>query len=489
MKKLAIAAAVLVSLIALGIAAVPFAQDYAARRLKLELERDGSVRVGTVEVDLFGRAVELVDVTVGFNDEYKAGTLKMSGLAWPLGELLRGTTPFAGLRLGDPLIVGRLHLTNLLIQDVEGDSGAWTVGELVADRVNLRRNDAADDDIMYGHMIAARLLKALSVQRVAVSEIGHVSGDEATYAAAGLVIEDYQRGLLENFSLKDFQARAGRGGAALFSIGEVEAKAIDLRRHLDAMASLDWEPGAPVGRVPVARARVSGFGGEALARYGLSVGPITVETVHETAELSRTRTRVEEVVLAPSLRSIEAIGARVVMQAMKLAEVRVSFDCGVTDDRVSREVTLDGCVLSATNLVEATLTGRLNGVDEAFWRGLDSSSFQDSTANFVAAKLVIVDKSLLQRGLQAKATMSGRTVAAERAALAAEIRRYQPPDVLISEDMTRLLDTLARFVEQGGTLTIDAAPQPPFAFENWDYLLTPGADLVNALGISATVAR
>ena len=70
MKKLAIAAAVLVSLIALGIAAVPFTQDYAARRLKLELERDGSVRVGTVDVDLFRRAVELVDVTVGFNDEY-----------------------------------------------------------------------------------------------------------------------------------------------------------------------------------------------------------------------------------------------------------------------------------------------------------------------------------------------------------------------------------------------------------------------------------
>lgn len=489
MKKLAIAVAVLVSLVALGIAVVPFAQDYAARRIKLELERDESVRVGRVEVDLFGRAVELVDVTVGFNDEYKVGNLRMSGLAWPLGELLRGATPFAGWRLGDPLIVGRLRLTNAIIQDVEGDSGTWTVGELVADRVNLRRNDAADGDIMYGHMIAARLLKALSVQRVELSEIGHVSSDEAAFAAASLVIEDFERGVLGSLALKDFQARAGRESAPLISIGEVEAKAIDLRRQLDAMASLEWEPGAPVGRVPVARARVSGFGGEALARYGLSIGPITVETMHETAELSRTRTRVEEVVLAPSLRSIEAIGARVVMQAMKLNEVRVSFDCSVTDDRVSREVTLDGCVLSAANLAEATLTGRLNGVDEAFWRGLDSSSFQDSTANFVAAKLIIVDKSLLQRGLQAKAMMSGKTATVERAVLAAEIRRYQPPDVLISEDMTRLLDTLARFVEQGGTLTIDAAPQPPLALENSEYLLTPGADLVNALGLSATVTR
>ena len=35
-----------------------------------------------------------------------------------------------------------------------------------------------------------------------------------------------------------------------------------------------------------------------------------------------------------------------------------------------------------------------------------------------------------------------------RANLAQEVRRYQPPGVLITEDMTKLLDTVARFVEQ-----------------------------------------
>jgi hypothetical protein len=44
-------------------------------------------------------------------------------------------------------------------------------------------------------------------------------------------------------------------------------------------------------------------------------------------------------------------------------------------------------------------------------------------------------------------------------------------------------------VEQGGTLTVEAAPQPALGLEKIDYLLKPGADLVNALGLTATVSR
>ena len=110
-------------------------------------------------------------------------------------------------------------------------------------------------------------------------------------------------------------------------------------------------------------------------------------------------------------------------------------------------------------------------------------------ASLASARLVLADKSLLQRSLQAKARLSGQPLAADRAALAAEIRRYQPPGVLITQDMSKMLDTIARFVEQGGTLTIDAAPKPPLGLEKLDYLLKPGADLVNALGLTATVSR
>ena len=75
-------------------------------------------------------------------------------------------------------------------------------------------------------------------------------------------------------------------------------------------------------------------------------------------------------------------------------------------------------------------------------------------------------------------------------------RRWRPksaatsrPGVLITQDMSKLLDSVARFVEQGGTLTLEAAPQPALGLEKLDYLLKPGADLVNALGLTATVSR
>ena len=50
--------------------------------------------------------------------------------------------------------------------------------------------------------------------------------------------------------------------------------------------------------------------------------------------------------------------------------------------------------------------------------------------------------------------------------------------MLITQDMTQLLDTVARFVEQGGTLTFDAKPEPPLGIDRIDYLTSPGADLV-----------
>jgi hypothetical protein len=55
--------------------------------------------------------------------------------------------------------------------------------------------------------------------------------------------------------------------------------------------------------------------------------------------------------------------------------------------------------------------------------------------------------------------------------------------------MTKLLDTVARFIERGGTLTIDAKPEPPIDIEGFQPLMKPGADLVRLLGLSATLSR
>ena len=102
---------------------------------------------------------------------------------------------------------------------------------------------------------------------------------------------------------------------------------------------------------------------------------------------------------------------------------------------------------------------------------------------------MLADKSLLERSLKALAAMTGQPVAVTRANLARDIRRYQPSGVLISEDLTKLLDTVARFVEQGGTLTIDAKPEPPFGIDKVRHLSSrPGADLVSLLGLSATLS-
>ena len=76
-----------------------------------------------------------------------------------------------------------------------------------------------------------------------------------------------------------------------------------------------------------------------------------------------------------------------------------------------------------------------------------------------------------------------------RANLARDIRRFQPAGLLITQSLTQLLEAVARFIEKGGTLTFDARPEPPLAIDRIDYLTSPGADLVSALGLTATQSR
>ncbi|MEA2809385.1 MAG: hypothetical protein QOJ17_3526, partial [Rhodospirillaceae bacterium] len=113
----------------------------------------------------------------------------------------------------------------------------------------------------------------------------------------------------------------------------------------------------------------------------------------------------------------------------------------------------------------------------------------EAHAGWGELRLTVVDTSLLERSLTALSRVTGKPDTETRANLAAEIRRYQPADVLISEDMTKLLDTVARFIERGGTLTIDARPEPPIDIEGFKPLMKPGADLVRLLGLSATLSR
>ena len=340
--------------------------------------------------------------------------------------------------------------------------------------------------------MVARLLGALSVERLEQTEASHVGFEQTSYSVARLSVGGYRRGLVDSVDIKDFQVKPANGRMAGLSIADTMARGVDMRRPIAAASSLDWEPGTPIGRVPVAEGRMTGFGGDLMARYGLSLGSVSTETASEGPDASRSRFRIEDFVLAPSLRSVEALGMRMVLQSMNLKEVRLGFDCSSVEDRARHVVTLENCRLSGPELADVSMAAQVVDTDDEFWRALDEADFfalLGTKAALKSAKLVIADKSLLQRSLQAKSRLSGQPAAAERAALAAEIRRYQPPGVLITQDMSKLLDSIARFVEQGGTLTVEAAPQPALGLEKIEYLLKPGADLVNALGLTATVSR
>lgn len=490
MRKSVVALGAVLALIGIGAAAIPFAESFAASRLKAGLAQNG-VQVETVTVGLLDRSIALRNVAGGPNGELKVDEWQASGLAWPLDELLQGRLPLRGLSWGDPLQVARLHLRNFrLAQPDAGNS--WTIGEMTGTNIDLPRYDATYEGPFRNEVMMARFLAALSVDRLELSGLSYTSLELMTQSAARLNVTGYVRGLVDALELKDWQISPAGARMAGIAIAETTAGGIDLRRPLELASSLDWEPGMPIGRVPVAEGRMSGFGGDLMTRYGLSLGSVSTETRRESGDVSRSRLRVEEFVLAPSLRSVEALGMLLLLQSMNLKEVRLGLDCSTVEDRAHHKLKVEDCKLDAADLVDISLVAEIIDIDDTFWRSIDEADafgLLGTKAALASSSLVVADRSLLRRGLQAKARLSGQSVAAERAALASEIRRYQPPGVLITQDMSKLLDAVARFVEQGGRLTLDARPQPALGLKKLDYLLKPGADLVNALGLSATASR
>ena len=94
---------------------------------------------------------------------------------------------------------------------------------------------------------------------------------------------------------------------------------------------------------------------------------------------------------------------------------------------------------------------------------------------------------LIERIFRAAGVSSGQSGPAARALVAQQVRLYQPPGVLITEELTKLLDTAARFVEKGGTLTVEAMPDPPLGIDKLGYFRTPGPDLIGLLAVTATL--
>ncbi len=492
MKKSVIATVAVIALAGAVVAAVPIVQSYAADRIKAEIERDGATKVGSVEVGLFDRRITLHDIKSAGAAELNVGRWEASGLAWPLGELLQGRTPLAGFRWGEPLQADRVELQDVRLVD-RAAGGSWIVGNLVIDGLELERFDPKYEGSYRFQAMVARTMGALSMRRLEErNALFTLPGTGDTFGAASVVVERYERGRIASIAVGSLEAAAKDGPAPLYKVAEVKASGVDLGREIAALSADTWRPGAATGRVHVDNVNASGFGGEMLTRYGISLAGISVETVRESDKVSRSRTRVEGFVLAPPLRSMEGLQMRIAFQTMGLKDVKADLDCAGTDDRSKGELSIDRCALVSPGLGEIDLSGRIVQADPAFWRVVDDGdtfALSESKAALGSAQLRLVDKSLLERGLKALATVTGQPVSVTRANLARDIRRYQPSGVLISQAMTQLLDTVARFVEQGGTLTVDSKPEPPVGIDKVGYLVSPGADLMGVLGLSATLSR
>ncbi len=492
MKKSVIAGITVAALVGIAAVAMPLVQGYAAAHIKAEIERSGTATVERVEVGILDRSIALEGFKSDRAGPVSIGQWRVSGLSWPLAELLQGRTPLSGFRWGDPLQADRLELQDVRVGN-RGAGGGFEVVSLVLEGIDLARFDGGEAGTYRGPAPFARAMAALSVRRLEQhNAVFTVPGDGDTLGVAGLVVERYDGGRIATVVSSGIEATAKDGRAPLFKVADIEASDLDIRRALMAWSSGRGAAGGWFGQIGVARASGSGFGGEAFARYGISLGTVSIETVRENDKVSRSRTSIDGFVLAPPMRGMESLRLRMALQAMGLKELRLGLDCAGTKDRGRREITIDRCALSGTDLAEISVAGRIVNADDAFWHAIDDGdpvALHDSKVGLASARLVLADRSLLERGLKAFATLTLQPVSAVRTNLVRDIRKYQPAGVLITPDMTQVLDTVARFVEQGGTLTLDARPDPPLALDRFDYLSSPGADLVSALALSATLAR
>jgi hypothetical protein len=491
-KGLVAGAVALVVLAGAGVAGLPLAERYFADSIKAEIDRDGIYSVGAVDVGLLDRRISMRDMRSRELNGLSAARWQVTGLSWPLAEILKGHTPLQGYRLGDPLTAERLEVDDLRLDNALGQS--WRFGSIVAEGVDL---EAFDPMIPPGPfqpvILGARVVQALSLRHMEERDASYL--DPATHDTIGfksLTADALEHGRIGSVALSGFEAAGKAATEPSFGMASLKGDGLDLRPILKAMSQASFRAGQPVGHVGIDKATATGFGGELLARYGLSLGSISVEVRHDSPGVARSTTRVDGFVMVPPMKGVEGVQARMAMLAMGLKELQLGLECSGTENRGKGEVEIDRCALNGADLGELNFTARLVGADAAFWRAIDGGnimSIYSSAAALADATLSLADRGLLDRGFRALAGASGQAPAATRANMAAEIRRYQPPNVLITDDLTKLLETVAGFVEKGGTLTLEARPDPPLGIVRIGTMRQPGPDLVNLLGLTAKVSK
>ena len=89
MRKIVIAGALVVALIAAAAVSLPVAEKFFADSMKAQIDRDGILSVSSIEVGLLDRRITFHDLRSKQFNGITATRWEVSGLAWPLDELLR----------------------------------------------------------------------------------------------------------------------------------------------------------------------------------------------------------------------------------------------------------------------------------------------------------------------------------------------------------------------------------------------------------------
>jgi hypothetical protein len=482
--------AVLVAVVAAAIVGQPYAEDWLARRIRAAIENGGQVSVARVEVGLFERRLTISDIHSTRQGDLTAKRWQATGLGVPLGDLVRGRVRLFAFRPGDPLYADRVVLEDARFSD--GVTGAgWTIGSLTMEGVDLERYDATASGPFQFPARVARLGLALSIRHLEETKVVYtLAGMPATIAIDAMMLDGLEHGRIGKVGFIGLAVRPRGADAPSVKAAEAGASGLDLGPLLTTFSSPTWSPGQPIGRVSVDQASASGFSGDSFARYGMALDSVSLDTSHE-GDISRSRTRVTGFSIAPPFGRRELQGLSSTLAAMKLKALQLELDCTGSVEKPKGEFGVDRCQLVGADLGTLDFTARFVGADQALWQALERGNYfalSRSKVALASAKMALADKGILQHLAQAVAADSGQPLPSVRAALADQVRHYQPAGVLITDQLTKLLDTVAQFMEKGGTLAIELKPDPPIELTS-PSLNRPGPDLVELLGASATLSK
>lgn len=483
MRKIVVAAIVIVCLAGLGMVSVTFLEEQAAHRIKEAVDRSGTHTVGSVDVSLLARRVTLHDIRNKNGQDFAFGRMQVSGLTWPLADLLSGRPPYADYRLGEPIRADRIQIDDARFSTA---IKLTTIKSLTIYAFNLDRHDgpaqalSKDAEAFPNAALYARLLAALSIEKLQVTQLTESIKDSGKIGSWQILMERIDHGRVGTFTA--FNMKLVTESREDLNVAEVKLANLNFLRLLKNLSSPPSEQPSLAGQVDAESTILSGFSGKFLSRYGMSLDSIGITSIEQGPGESRNQCRVDGLVFTLPAEANDMGAMAKLMKQADLKELKIGLDCRFSSSRPRAFLTFERCALAGPAIGEVDFTAKFVKVDEHFWKGIDENILLPlflSAISVDSARLNITEKGILDLSLKA--------LSLSRSAAAREIRRFQPPGILISRDMTALLDTVADFVESSsGILTIDAKPTSPVELKSVSRLFNRSTDIVSRLGLSAS---